>query len=81
MEKVFNNQELLNMIKDKDLNIVLVLDVVQSGFEQPYKYIFESDEKLQADIDLFYLSVIDSKYILLSDEEIKHIKKEGALKW
>lgn len=80
MGKVFNNQELLNMIKDKDLNIVLVLDVVQLGFEQPYKYIFESDEKLQADINLFYLSVIDSKYILLSDEEIKHIKKEGALK-
>jgi hypothetical protein len=75
----FSNEQLLEMIKDKGLNITLVLDVIQGNFIQPYKYIPTNNIISEDEINLFNLKILSKKYMLLTNEEIKHIKKEGYL--
>lgn len=75
----FSNEQLMEMIKDKDLNITLVLDVIQGDFTQPYKYIPSENTISQEEINLFNLKILSKKYMLLTNEEIKHIEKEGYL--
>ena len=77
--KDFSKEELLSLIQDRGLKITKVLDVTQSGFASPYKKVVYSEEQLQKDIELFDLTVCGTEYLLLTDEEIKHIEKEGYL--
>lgn len=75
----FSNEQLLEMIKDKGLNIALVLDVIQGNFMQPYKYIPTNNIISEDEISLFNLKILSKKYMLLTNEEIKYIEKEGYL--
>ena len=73
-----NKKELLNMIEDRgDLQIVLVADVIQSGYTKPHKIIIHSNEQLEADTKLYGLHIVDKRYMLLTIEEIKIVDKEG----
>lgn len=78
--KQFTNEELIRMINEKGLKITRVLDVQMKGFETPYKYVMHSEEQLAFDIKLYNLTVLGSEYMLLTDEEIEHIEKEGYIK-
>lgn len=77
--KDFSKEELLELIQERGLKIMEVLDVKQTGFTSPYKYIVHSQEQLQKDIELFNLTICGQEYFLLTDVEIKHIEKEGYL--
>ena len=71
---------LLNMIEDRgDLQIVLVADVIQSGYTSPYKMIIQSNEQLEADTKLYGLHIVDKRYMLLTAEEIYTVNKEGYI--
>lgn len=73
-------QEILNLIAEKNLKMVKVADVIQSGYTSSYKYIIESEEQLKKDIKLYGLHVKSEEYMLLNDEEIEHVNKHGYLK-
>ena len=80
MEIKLTKNELLNMIEDRgDLQIVLVADVIQSGYTSPYKMIIQSNEQLEADTKLYGLHIVDKKYMLLTAEEIYTVNKEGYI--
>ena len=75
-----NKKELLNMIEDRgNLQIVLVADVIQSGYTSPYKMIIQSNEQLEADTKLYGLHIVDKKYMLLTAEEIYTVNKNGYI--
>ena len=76
----FTKEELLKMINNRDLKIVQVSTVQQKGFGQPYM-IAEDELEFEETIKLFGLTVLSQEYMILSDEEIKHINKEGYLRW
>ena len=75
----FTKEELLEMIDKRDLKIVQVSTVQQEAFGQPYM-IAEDELEFEQTIKLFELTVLSQEYMILSDEEIKHINKEGYLK-
>ena len=80
MDIKLTKDELLNMIEDRgDLQIVLVADVIQSGYTSPYKYIIQSNEQLEADTKLYGLHIVDKKYMLLTAEEIYIVNKNGYI--
>ena len=75
-----DKNELLNMIEDRgDLQIVLVADVIQSGYTKPHKIIIHSNEQLEADTKLYGLHIVDKKYMLLTAEEIYTVNKDGYI--
>ena len=72
--------DLLKMIEDRgNLQIVLVADVIQSGYTKPHKIIIYSNEQLEADTKLYGLHIVDKKYMLLTAEEIYIVNKEGYI--
>ena len=75
-----SKEELIELIIDKDLKLVKVLDVKQ-GDMGTYKAIYNSTKELEEDIRIFGLTIEDEEYKLLDDEEIKYIYKEGRYKW
>ena len=77
--KDFKKEELIELIQERGLKITEVLDVTQTGFTSPYKYVVHSQEQLQKDIELFNLTICGQEYLLLTDKEIEHIEKEGYL--
>ena len=80
MDIKLTKDELLNMIEDRgDLQIVLVADVIQSGYTEPYKFIIHSNEQLEADTKLYGLHIVDKKYMLLTAEEIYIVNKKGYI--
>ncbi len=77
--KDFTKDELLKMINERNLKIIQVSTVKPKIFEQPYM-IAENDElKLKHCVDLFELTILSQEYMLLSDDEIKFVNKEGYL--
>lgn len=78
--KDLSKKELIELIKDRDLKLVKVLDV-KHGNTGAYKSIYSSTEELKKDIKIFGLTIEDEEYKLLDDEEIKYIYKEGRYKW
>ncbi len=80
MDIKLTKDDLLKMIEDRgDLQIVLVADVIQSGYTEPYKYIIQSNEQLEADTKLYGLHIVDKKHMLLTAEEIKIVDKDGYI--
>ena len=75
----FTKEELLKMIHNRDLKIVQVSTVQQKAFGQPYM-IAEDELEFEQTIRLFGLTVLSQEYMLLSDDEIKFVNKEGYLK-
>lgn len=75
----FTKEELLEMINNRDLKIVQVSTVQQKAFGQPYM-IAEDELEFEQNIKLFGLTVLSQEYMLLSDDEIKFVNKEGYLK-
>ena len=75
----FTKEELLEMIDKRDLKIVQVSTVQQKAFGQPYM-IAEDELEFEQNIKLFGLTVLSQEYMLLSDDEIKFVNKEGYLK-
>ena len=75
----FTKEELLEMIDKRDLKIVQVSTVQQKAFGQPYM-IAEDELEFEQTIRLFGLTVLSQEYMLLSDDEIKFVNKEGYLK-
>lgn len=76
----FSKEELIEMIKERDLKIVLVVDVVQKDFlKSPYKIVASTEEELEKDISLYDLTIECKTKMLLTDSEIKHISKKGVL--
>ena len=74
----FTKEELLEMIDKRDLKIVQVSTVQQKAFGQPYM-IAEDELEFEQTIKLFGLTVLSQEYMLLSDDEIKFVNKEGYL--
>ena len=74
----FTKEELLEMIDKRDLKIVQVSTVQQKAFGQPYM-IAEDELEFEQNIKLFGLTVLSQEYMLLSDDEIKFVNKEGYL--
>ena len=74
----FTKEELLEMIDKRDLKIVQVSTVQQKAFGQPYM-IAEDELEFEQTIRLFGLTVLSQEYMLLSDDEIKFVNKEGYL--
>ena len=74
----FTKEELLEMINNRDLKIVQVSTVQQKAFGQPYM-IAEDELEFEQNIKLFGLTVLSQEYMLLSDDEIKFVNKEGYL--
>ena len=75
----FTKDELLKMINNRDLKIIQVSTVQQKAFGQPYM-IAEDELEFEQNIKLFGLTVLSQEYMLLSDDEIKFVNKEGYLK-
>ena len=80
MDIKLTKDDLLKMIEDRgDLQIVLVADVIQSGYTKSHKIIIHSNEQLEADTKLYGLHIVDKKYMLLTAEEIYTVNKNGYI--
>jgi len=76
--KTFTKEELEALIKDKDLKISLIANVSTKQMGD-YLMVVQSEETLESELQLYGVSLIDTEYMLLSDEEISYIQKTGRL--
>ena len=76
--KEFTTEELLEMIKDRGLKPVIVMTVKQENFE-PYKKPYSSMDEFEKDKKIFNLTLLDTEYMLLTDEEEKFCIRKGYL--
>lgn len=76
--KEFTTEELLEMINDRGLKPVMIMTVKQENFE-PYKVPYSSMEEFEEDKRIFNLTLINTEYMLLTDEEERKCSKDGYL--
>lgn len=76
--KEFSTEELLEMIKQRGLNPVMIVTVKQENFE-PYKVPYRTIEEFEEDKRIFNLTLLDTEYMLLTDEEERKCIKDGVL--
>ena len=76
--KEFTNDELLEMIKHRGLKPVMVVTVKQESFD-PYKVPYSSIEEFEEDKRIFNLTLINTEYILVTDEEERECIRRGNL--
>ena len=76
--KEFAAEELLEMIKDRGLKPIIIATVKQENFE-PYKVPYTSMGEFEEDKRIFNLTLIDTEYMLLTDEEEKFCIRKGHL--
>ena len=80
MDIKLTKDDILKMIEDRgNLQIVLVADVIQSGYTLPHKIIIHSNEQLEIDTKLYGLHIVDKRYMLLTAEEIYIVNKNGYI--
>lgn len=75
---VLSTEQLLDLIKDRGMKPVMVMTVKQENFS-PYKVPYSSIEEFEQDKKLFNLTLIDTEYMLLTDEEERKLLKDGIL--
>ena len=76
--KDFTTKELLEMINQRGLKPYMVLTVKQESFE-PYNVPYSSIEEFEEDKRIFNLTLINTEYILVTDEEERECLKDGVL--
>lgn len=76
--KEFRTEELLEMIKQRGLKPVMIMTVKQENFE-PYKVPYTSMGEFEKDKRNFNLTLLDTEYMLLTDEEERKCIKDGYL--
>ena len=76
--KDFTTKELLEMINQRGLKPYIVLTVKQENFE-PYKVPYTNIEEFEEDKRIFNLTLIDTEYMLLTNDEERQCIKDGIL--
>jgi len=76
--KEFSTEELLEMVKQRGLKPVMIMTVKQENFE-PYKVPYSTMEEFEEDKRIFNLTLLDTEYMLLTDEEEKFCIRNGYL--
>lgn len=76
--KEFTTEELLEMITNRRLKPVMIVTVKQESFE-PYKVPYTNMEEFLEDKRIFNLTLLDTEYVLLTDEEERVCIKDGYL--
>ncbi len=76
--KEFTTDELLEMIKQRGLKPVMIMTVKQENFE-PYKVPYSTIEEFEEDKRIFNLTLINTEYILVTDEEERECIRRGNL--
>ncbi len=76
--KEFTTDELLEMIKQRGLKPVMIMTVKQEKFE-PYKVPYSTIEEFEEDKRIFNLTLINTEYILVTDEEERECIRRGNL--
>lgn len=76
--KEFTTDELLEMIKQRGLKPVMIITVKQENFE-PYKVPYSTIEEFEEDKRIFNLTLINTEYILVTDEEERECIRRGNL--
>ena len=76
--KDFSTKELLEMINQRGLKPVMIMTVKQENFE-PYKVPYTNIEKFEEDKRIFNLILLETDYMLLTDDEERQCIKDGIL--
>lgn len=76
--KEFTTEELLKMISQRGLKPVMVMTVKQENFD-PYKIPYTNMEEFEEDKRIFNFTLINTEYVLLTDEEERKCNKDGYL--
>ncbi len=74
----FTKEDLQKMIEDRGFEITLVAQVSTKNMGS-YTIAVSDEDELNDELKLFDLTLISSEYMLLTEEEIKQIKKRGYL--
>lgn len=74
----FSKEDLQKMFEDRGLEITLVAQVSTKTMGS-YTIAVSDEDELQDELKLFDLDIITSEYMLLTEEEIKQIKRRGYL--
>ena len=79
LQKIIKAKEdLQKMIEDSGFEITLVAQVSTKNMGT-YTIVVSDEDELNDELKLFDLTLISSEYMLLTEEEIKYIKKNGYL--
>ena len=76
--KEFATDELLEMIKQRGMKPVMIMTVKQESFE-PYNVPYSSIEEFEEDKRIFGLTLIDTEYMLLTNDEERQCIRNGYL--
>ncbi len=76
--KDFTTKELLEMINQRGLKPVMLMAVKQENSE-PYKVPYTNIEEFEEDKRIFGLSLLNTEYMLLTDDEERQCIKDGVL--
>lgn len=76
--KDFTTKELLEMINQRGLKTVMIMTVKQENSE-PYKVPYTNIEEFEEDKRIFGLSLLNTEYMLLTDDEERQCIKDGVL--
>ena len=76
--KEFTTEELLEMINQRGLKPVMVMTVKQGDFE-PYKVPYSSMEEFEEDKRIFGLTLLNTEYMLLTNDEERECIRRGNL--
>lgn len=76
--KDFTTKELLEMINQRGLKPVMTMTVKQ-GNSEPYKVPYTNIEEFEEDKRIFGLSLLNTEYMLLTDDEERQCIKNGVL--
>lgn len=76
--KEFTTEELLEMINQRGLKPVMIMTVKQKNSDT-YRVPYAKLEEFEEDKRFFNLTLLDTEYVLLTDEEERTFIKEGYL--
>ena len=76
--KEFTTEELLEMINQRGLKPVMIMTVKQKNSDS-YRVPYTKLEEFEEDKRIFNLILLDTEYMLLTDEEERTFIKEGYL--
>ena len=76
--KEFTTEELLEMINQRGLKPYMVLTVKQENFDT-YKVPYTTMEEFEEDKRIFGLTLIDTEYMLLTNDEERQCIRNGYL--
>ena len=76
--KEFATDELLEMIKQRRMKPVMIMTVKQESFE-PYNVPYSSIEEFEEDKRIFGLTLLNTEYMLLTNDEERQCIRNGYL--